>query len=39
MFDAQRQSTLIVFKGTQETARSVGSTDAEAIGALLSKAL
>ena len=39
IFGAQSQSTLIVFKGKQETARSVGSTDPDAIGALLSKAL
>ena len=39
LFGAQSQSTLIVFKGTQEAGRSVGSTDADAIGALLHKAL
>jgi thioredoxin 1 len=39
LFGAQRQSTLIVFKGSQETGRSVGSTDASEIGALLHKAL
>jgi thiol-disulfide isomerase/thioredoxin len=39
LFGAQSQSTLIVFKGTQEAGRSVGSTDAKAIGALLQKAL
>jgi thioredoxin 1 len=38
-FRAQSQSTLIVFKGDKETGRSVGSTDAEAIGTLLHKAL
>lgn len=39
MFGAQSQSTLIVFKGATETGRSVGSTDADAIGELLGKAL
>jgi thioredoxin 1 len=39
LFGAQRQSTLIVFKGSEETGRSVGSTDAGEIGALLHKAL
>ena len=38
-FGAQTQSTLIVFKGDKETGRSVGSTDADAIDALLHKAL
>lgn len=38
-FGAQSQSTLIVFKGAQETGRSVGSTDPAAIGTLLDKAL
>jgi thioredoxin 1 len=38
-FGAQTQSTLIVFKGEKETGRSVGSTDADAIGALMRKAL
>jgi thioredoxin 1 len=39
LFGAQSQSTLIVFKGKQEAGRSVGSTDADEIGALLHKAL
>lgn len=34
-FGAQRQSTLIMFKGKTETARSVGSTDAAAIEKLV----
>ncbi|MBL8590661.1 MAG: thioredoxin family protein [Methylobacteriaceae bacterium] len=34
-FAAQRQSTLIVFKGKTETGRSVGSTDAAAIEKLI----
>lgn len=34
-FGAQRQSTLIVFKGKTETGRSVGSTDAGAIEKLI----
>jgi thioredoxin 1 len=38
-FAAQTQCTLIVFKGDKETGRSVGSTDADAIDALLRKAL
>ncbi len=38
-FRAQSQSTLIVFKGDKETDRSVGSTDPDAIDALLRKAL
>lgn len=38
-FGAQSQSTLIVFKGADEVGRSVGSTDAVVIGALLEKAL
>lgn len=38
-FSAQTQSTLIVFKGDKETGRSVGSTDADAIDALLHTAL
>lgn len=39
IFRAQLQGTLIVFKGRQETGRSVGITDADAIGALLTTAL
>jgi thioredoxin 1 len=39
IFRAQQQGTLIVFKGRQETGRSVGITNADAIGALLTKAL
>ena len=35
----QQQSTLIVFKGSKETDRSVGSTDPSAISDLLKKAL
>jgi thioredoxin 1 len=35
----QQQSTLIVFKGSKETDRSVGSTDPNAIGDLLKKAI
>lgn len=38
-FGAQTQSTLIVFKGDKETGRSVGSTHADAIDALLHTAL
>ena len=38
-FKANSQSTLIVFKGTAETGRSVGETNADAIAALLEKAL
>ena len=38
-FGARSQSTLIVFKGSQEVARSVGSTDPAAIEAMLAKAL
>jgi thioredoxin len=38
-FNAQRQSTLIVFKGEKEEGRSVGDTDPESIAALLDKAL
>jgi thioredoxin 1 len=34
-FRAQMQSTLIAFKGTKETARSVGDTDEESIERLL----
>jgi thiol-disulfide isomerase/thioredoxin len=36
---ANRQSTIIVFKGDKEVGRSVGATDPAAISALLSKAL
>jgi thioredoxin 1 len=35
----QKQSTLIVFKGTQETGRSTGDTNAASIEGLLAKAL
>lgn len=38
-FGAQRQSTLIVFKGKSETGRSVGSTDPAAIEMLLATAI
>jgi thioredoxin 1 len=38
-FGARMQSTLIVFKGTQETGRSVGDTNRASIAALLNKAL
>jgi thioredoxin 1 len=38
-FGAKSQSTLIVFKGGQETGRSVGDTDAASIAKLLSSAL
>ena len=38
-FDARSQSTLIVFKGTKEVARSVGETQPEWIEGLLEKAL
>ena len=38
-FGVQKQSTLIVFKGKQETGRSTGDTDPNSIGALLSKAI
>ncbi|MGD9501876.1 MAG: thioredoxin family protein [Methyloceanibacter sp.] len=38
-FNAQSQSTLIVFKGETEAARSVGDTDKDKIAALLDKAL
>ena len=38
-FGAQMQSTLIVFKGDKETARSVGATSESAIDALMRKAL
>ncbi len=39
VFKARAQSTLVVFKDGVETARSVGQTDPEAIGALLSQAI
>ncbi|MBM3534123.1 MAG: thioredoxin family protein [Alphaproteobacteria bacterium] len=38
-FNVQKQSTLIVFKGKQETARSTGDTNPVSIEALLGKAL
>jgi thiol-disulfide isomerase/thioredoxin len=38
-FRAQRQSTLIVFKGATEVGRSVGDTDKASIAALLAKSL
>lgn len=38
-FNARTQSTLIVFKGGREVARSVGDTDAGRIRAMLDKAL
>lgn len=38
-FNVQKQSTLIVFKGNQETGRSTGDTNATSIQALLGKAL
>ena len=38
-FNAQKQSTLIVFKGGQELGRSVGDTNPVSIKALLSKSL
>jgi len=38
-FNARTQSTLIVFKGAQETARSVGDTIASSIASLLDKAI
>lgn len=37
--NAQRQSTLIAFKGTQEVGRSVGDTNKASIEALLAKSL
>jgi len=39
MLKATRQSTIIVFKGDKEVGRSVGETDASAIGSLVKKAL
>jgi thiol-disulfide isomerase/thioredoxin len=38
-FNVQTQSTLIVFKGKQETGRSTGDTNADSIEALLAKAI
>ena len=38
-FQVQRQSTLIVFKGKQETGRSTGDTNADSIEALLAKSI
>ena len=38
-FGVQKQSTMIVFKGKQEIARSTGETDKQKIEALLQKAL
>jgi thioredoxin 1 len=38
-FNVQKQSTLIVFKGRQETGRSTGDTNAGSIEALLGKAI
>ena len=38
-FNVQSQSTLIVFKGSKETGRSVGDTDAGSISALLATAI
>ena len=38
-FNVQRQSTLIVFKGKQEAARSVGDTNPASIEALLAKGI
>ena len=38
-FNVQKQSTLIAFKGKQETGRSTGDTNAASIEALLAKAL
>ena len=38
-FNVQSQSTLIVFKGTKETGRSVGDTGAESIASLLATAV
>jgi thioredoxin len=38
-FNVQKQSTLIVFKGKQETGRSTGDTNAASIGALLGKSI
>jgi thioredoxin 1 len=38
-FNVQKQSTLIVFKGKQETGRSTGDTNAGSIEALLAKSI
>ncbi len=38
-FDVRTQSTLIVFKGKQETGRSTGDTNANSIAALLGKSI
>jgi thioredoxin 1 len=38
-FNVQRQSTLVVFRGKQETGRSTGDTNAASIEALLAKAI
>jgi thioredoxin 1 len=38
-FNVQKQSTLIVFKGKQETGRSTGDTNAGSIEALLGKSI
>jgi thiol-disulfide isomerase/thioredoxin len=38
-FKVRKQSTLIAFRGSKETARSVGVTDQEKINALMKKAL
>ena len=38
-FNVQKQSTLIVFKGKQETGRSTGDSNAASIAALLGKAI
>jgi thioredoxin 1 len=38
-FNVQKQSTLIVFKGKQETGRSTGDTNADSIEALLGKSI
>lgn len=38
-FNAQKQSTLIVFRGTKEIARSIGDTKRESIEAMMEKAL
>ena len=38
-FNVQKQSTLIVFKGKQETGRSTGDTNAASIEALLAKSI
>jgi hypothetical protein len=38
-FKVQRQSTLIVFKGEREMARSTGDTKPDSIAAMLRKAL